>query len=82
MSFCTNRILACNEHLSLKLCLSLTGPAMMTVWSKAMLLTASCPSPLTRFKSRASGKFASDLGLGMVFARYSSFLHHNWLVTA
>ena len=51
-------------------------PAPMAVWSKALLLTASCLSPLSGFEivTGASEEVASALGLGSVFARYSGFL--------
>ena len=56
------------------------GPALMPVWSTALPLTANSLSLslhcLGLNSHRACEKVASDLGLGGISARYSSFLHH------
>ena len=64
---------------------SLAGPALTAVWSKALLLTASCLSPLSRIQipPGVCEKVANDLGLGGGFRwvlRVSS-TSYNWLVT-
>ena len=49
----------------------------MTVWSRALPLTASCLSPLPGFESWPEHvrKLPVTWGEAVVFARYSAFLH-------
>ena len=49
----------------------------MNVWSKALPLTASCPSPLSGFEYNPGHirKLPVTWGYGVVFTKYSCFLH-------
>ena len=53
-------------------------PALMAVWSKALPLNAGCLSPMPLFDSRPGhmSKLPVAWGEAVVFAGYSSFLHH------
>ena len=54
---------------------SVSGPTLMAMWSKALPHTVSCHSPLSRFGSHSGHvrKLASDLGLGSGFRQVLRF---------
>ena len=59
------------------------GLALMAVWTKALPLTPSCPSPLPEFISHPEyvRKLPVTLSSAMIFDRLSVFLHHLQLDT-